>query len=349
METRTKRIRPSSLWIASKCRLAPRLAVAFPESRAETRFGSAVDKQASTVLSCIAIGDTDNLPSDEDLLPETAVILDWIKKNYPLEQWEWHVQEKVDLLDPETGDELTSGTPDLICLHRSEPRFVDVDLKKMGQIWAGHLQKPDENEQQLAYVAAAWLKYSRVRTIEMAKIVLAGWDERTVRPLESSDINEERLWKIIDMVRSVPPMDLDSPMPEASVGDHCLHCYQRMRCHAHLLPLAVVTQAGLPAPFAEFVGGELTAETTVKALAWLEGADRVLREAKKIRDLVEGNADAYVTQHGPVTVGELCYGPQDVKGNRAGATIKTLEKEGLQRLIREGDTKVKCKWYPAKA
>ena len=136
-------------------------------------------------------------------------------------------------------------------------------------------------------------------------------------------------------------VDVDGPQPEASVGDHCLHCYQRLHCSEHLLPLAVVTQAGLPAPYAEFVGGEMTAETTVKALVWLEGADRVLREAKKIRDLVEGNADAYVTQNGPVTVGELSYGPVEVKGRRAGATVATLTKEGLTRLIREGETKVK--------
>ena len=188
-----RRVRCSSLHLARLCDRFPWLSVHHPASHDASRFGTAVDKQVSVVLSCIAIGDTDNLPTDEELLPETAIILDWLETNYPLEQWEWHVQHYVELLDPETSEVLTKGTPDLICLHRTEPRFVDVDWKKSGQMYAKHLQKPDVNDQQLAYVAAFWLAVSKTRKIESAKIILACWDESGVTPLESQPITEQRL------------------------------------------------------------------------------------------------------------------------------------------------------------
>lgn len=340
-----RRVRCSSLYLSRLCDRFPWLSIRHPASHDVTRFGSAVDQQVSIVLKCIASGNTEDLPTDEELLAETSVILDWLEAHYPLEIWEWIVQRRVELVDPETGEVLTAGTPDLMCLHRTEPCFVDVDWKKSGQMHAGHLQKPDENDQQLAYVAAFWLEVSKTRKIETAKIVLACWDESGVTPLESQPITEQRLTEVIESVRTIPPVDPDSPQPEAAVGEHCNHCWQRGHCDEHLLPLAVVTKAGLPAPFAEFTEQSLTTETTVKALGWLENAKKVLAGAKRIVELVEGNVDAFVTQNGPIEVGELLYGLRTVKGRRAGATVKTLEAEGLQRLIRVGEDKLECKFY----
>jgi hypothetical protein len=340
-------VRPSSLGLSRLCKRYGWLSVLYPASHDCSRFGTEVDQQVSLVLSCIASGKTDDLPDDDELLVETSVVLDWLEANYPIEQWEWLVHRKVELADPETGEVLTRGTTDLICLHRTEPRFAVVDWKSKGQMWAGHLQKPDENDQQLAYLTAFWLEIAQTRKIESAKIVLACWDDKSVQPLESKDITEERLTEVIQVVRAVPPIDPTSPKPEASVGKHCDHCWQRMHCDEHLLPAAVASVAGLPAPFAEFTDQPLTAETTAKALAWLEGASKVLSEAGKIKKLVQGNVDAFVKQNGPVVVGEMAYGPQDVNGKRQGATVKTLEQKGLHRLIREGKAGVKCQWYPA--
>ena len=347
-----KRVRPSSLALARICKRAPWLSVKYPASHDVTRFGSAVDKQVSVVLSCISVGDMANLPTEEDLLPETAKILDWLERNYPIEQWIWHIQEKVALYDPETGELLTDGTPDLVCLHRTEPVFVVIDWKKSGQMYSGHLQKPDENDQQLAYLTAFWLAIVATRKIERAKIILACFDDRGVTPLESGTpekpwITEDRLTAVVEAIRAVPPVDVDGQQPVAAVGEHCLHCWTRMHCSEHLLPVAVATQAGLPAPFAEFTDAPMAVETAVKALSWLESAKRVLSEAKKIVELVEENVDTFVMQNGPVTVEAMTYGPVLAKGKRAGATVKTLEAEGLTRLIRQGDDKVTCKWYKA--
>jgi hypothetical protein len=131
------------------------------------------------------------------------------------------------------------------------------------------------------------------------------------------------------------------------VGKHCEHCWQRLHCDEHLLPGAIAVKAGLPAPYAEFVGGELTAEVTIRALKWLEEAESMHAKIGAIINLVRGNADAHVTQNGPVRVGELLYGPRPTNGARSGATVATLEKEGLQRLIRPAKAGTKCKWYPA--
>ena len=339
-------VRPSSLQLAEQCPRAPWLSTKYPASRANTRLGSAVDRQVSAILLAGQTGKADDLPSEEDLLIETSVILDWLEANYPADQWAHYVQRRVTLRDPETGEELTSGTPDLLCLHKSEPVLVVIDWKKIHQLYAGHLPPPDNNLQQLAYLAAAWMEFSIDHKIDEAHIVLACWSERGVTPLPNKEpIGSEKLMDIIARIRAVPRVDIDGKQPEACVGEHCDHCYQRGHCDEFLLPMAVAVTAGLPAPFVEYTEQPLTVETTVKALSWLEGADRVLREAGKIRDLVESNVDAFVIANGPVQAGEILYGPQLTKPMRMGATVGTLEKEGLQRLIREGEAKVKCKFY----
>jgi hypothetical protein len=348
----TRRVRPSSLHLAEHCSLAPYLSVVYPASHANTRFGSSVDAQVSAIVKAMSTGDYSEAPAEEDLFTETSKIIDWLEANYPIEHWEYHVQERVELLDPETGEVLTAGTPDLLCLHRTDPVLVDVDWKKRGQMWAGHLPPPDENLQQLAYVAAAWLHFSQARKIERAKIVLACWDAKGVTPLESGDITEDRLYEIVSRIRAVPMIDLSGPRPEASVGDHCDHCYQRMHCPEHLIPATALVRMDLAVDaFREAGAGDepradkLDADTAAQALGWIEIAKRRLSAAKKMVELVEANVDAYVIQNGPVEVGEMVYGPMVVVGRRSGATVATLEEEGLQRLIRVGEQKIKCKFW----
>ena len=349
-------VRPSSLALAEFCARAPWLSTKYRASRPVTRFGNAVDRQVSVILSgadrLLAAMESGTevasivLPPDQELLPETAKILEWVDINYPLDTWQYYVQHRVTLRDPVTGEELSTGTPDLLCLHRTLPVLVDIDWKKSGQMWARHLPPPDNNIQQLTYLAAAWLEFSLVRKIETGKIVLACWDDRGVTPLESKDIYESQLMQIIERVKAVPSIDVEGPQPEASIGDHCDHCYNRMHCDEHLIPATALVRTGLSVPtFGEGSGGELTPQTAVQALAWLESANRLLSAAEKIRDQVKGNVDAFAMQHGPIEVGAMIYGPKETTTARGGATVATLEAEGLARLIRPGKTKVACKWW----
>lgn len=341
------RVRPSSLALAACCRRAPYLSAKYQESLPVTRFGSAVDRQVSLLLS----KPDAELPDGEEILPEADLLLKWVAATYPASEWEWYPQLRVELEDPCTpGEILTAGTLDLLCRHRVLPKIVIVDWKKKGQMWAGHLPPPDANPQQRAYLAGAWLKCSRERPIEGGEIVLACWDEKGVTPLRNLEpITGAVIMQIVEEVRAVPPVDLDGPQPEASVGEHCGGCYQRMHCDAHLLPAAVVLQSGLPRDgFSEDKLQKLVidADTIADALCWLDRADDLIKTAKVIRERVQENVDAYVAVSGPVTVGEMTYGPVETTGRRCGATVATLEKEGLQRLIRPGKKSVKYQWYP---
>jgi len=334
--------------MAESCARAPYLSAKYNQSMENTRFGGDVDRQVSTLLK----GNLDDLPEDQPIHPETQIILNWLAENYPASDWEYHVQEKVTLLDPMSSadppDELTNGTPDLICVHRTEPIFVDIDWKSIGQMWAAHLAPPDENLQQLSYVAGFWLASSR--KFESARIVLACWDARGVKPLESQPILADQLGDIVRRIAAVPGIDLEEVQPEASVGDHCDHCYQRMHCDAHLLPAGALVKAGLTSGEAAVAGfeeasGQLDAESAVRALAWMEQAKRVLKSAQGMVDIVEANVNAYSVREGPIVAGEMAYGPCLSAGKRMGATVATLEKEGLQRLIRPGKPGVRYKWF----
>jgi hypothetical protein len=93
------------------------------------------------------------------------------------------------LRDPVSGEEFEPGTPDLLCLHRTLPKLHVVDWKKRAQMFAGHLPAPDENPQQLYYLAAAWLEIAATRKIEEGQIVtfwgnhaclMEGYDRRTM-------------------------------------------------------------------------------------------------------------------------------------------------------------------------
>jgi hypothetical protein len=350
-------VRPSGAERAEYCLRAAYLSAKFPASRANTRKGSEVDGQVSFVLKH---GLEAFLATGEELAEESGKMLEWLEANYPAAEWRYFVQEKVALLDPETDRILTEGTPDLMCFQASTGWLVDIDWKSKGQMWAGHLSAPERNLQQLIYLSAYWLQLSREHKITQAKIVLACWDTSGVTPQETQEpIGPDVIMGVVERMRKMPEIDPAGPEPEAHVGDHCQHCWQRMHCTEHLLPAGALIQKGqeLPPFLAAMVatdqlrdkqrdGAILDAGSTVQALAWVEQARRVLREAGKIVDLVEENCDAFVILNGPVESAGQCYGPATVKGKQLGATVATLKMEGLQRLIRPAKDSVKCKWYP---
>ena len=341
MEPEAKRVRPSSLGMAQHCKRAPWLSSNFHESHVATRLGSAVDRQLTSLILGAAL--------DDDILPETEVLFAWLSETFPPNEWEYHAQLPVVLLDPKDQSELTRGTPDLICRHRTEPRLSIVDYKKRGQLWAGHLPPPDENPQLRAYLAAAWLTLATdERPIKWGEIVLACWDENGVLALKNMEpLSAQTLWAIVEEIRAVPPVDSDGPMPEASVGDHCTHCWQRMHCDAHLMPAVVASQIGLVEPEATGVSaGAITSDNVVAALTWLDRSGEVLATAKKLREFVQDNVDNYVDRFGPVVVGELAYQAVVTKGKRQGPTVTECEARGLFDLIRPGKPGVRHTWKP---
>jgi hypothetical protein len=322
-------VRPSGLQIAEECRRAPWLAIRYQEESVAARFGSTVDDDISTVL----------VEGGEAKTKEGRALAAWVRGRFP-EGAKFFVKRKVALLDPVTGETLTEGTPDLLVLVGTA--LFDVDWKKKGQLFAGHLAMPDNNLQQMAYAVAAGMEFEA----EAVKIILACFDDTGVTPIEGDWIEASAWWPLLERVKAVPHVDPDGPEPEAKLGPHCDGCYQRRHCTAHLLPAMAETPVAL-VPFAE-PGTGLTAQEAVQALEWLDKAYLALKRAKDVTSIVEGQLETFTTLNGPVRRGDKEWGPAPTNGARRGPTVKELEELGLGHLIKPGSPGVKFDWRKVK-
>jgi hypothetical protein len=252
-----------------------------------------------------------------------------------------HVQEKVALLDPESCEPLTEGTPDLVFEYQhvnGSPAIIIIDWKKADQWRAGLLPPIDSNPQLLAYLAAWMLRAGA----KLGKVCVVPWDEEGVYPQWSKDFTDQDVMGIIDMVRSAPEVDPTGPEPEASKGDHCKRCYQKHHCSAYLLPTSDgMVQALVPLTVPEI----LTNESALAALAWVEEAKRKLGEAKKLVEIVEDRLETHATTVAPI-VGEdgKTWGIIPTKGKRSGPTVAECEKAGIAHLIHDAKPGTKYDW-----
>lgn len=323
-------VRPSALQIAEKCDRAPYLGHKYKQGNANTEHGKGVDGEASADLS--------GGPAATD--PEARAIVDWVRTTWPIGA-EFYVQRKIKLVDPVTGEVLREGTADLIINVPMYRKVWVVDFKSKGQWWSGYLAKPDDNLQQHCYGMGAAMEFGA----DEYEIVLALFDGRGVDPQHSQAFPAASWWPMLERLKAIKPFDPDGPEPEATIGDHCDHCWQRMHCSAHLLPAMAEVPVAL-VPFTEG-GGELTPERALAALDWIDRADDAIKKAKRVRDLVEAQVDTFVRLNGPVRRGDKEYGPVPTNGKRSGPTVAELEKAGLQHLIKDGDPGVAFKWRKA--
>jgi hypothetical protein len=321
-------VRPSSLQLAEKCSRAPWLSHRYQEENEAIRKGNEVDSDVSRAL----------VEGREPLTREGAALVAWVRDRFKGEV-EFFVQRKVQLLDPITGEIITEGTPDLLVLDRKQSLLVDVDWKKKGQLYAGHLPMPDDNLQQMAYAVAAGMEFS----VKQVQIVLACFDERDITPIEGEVLEGASWWPLIDRIKAVPQVDVDGGEPEAIKGEHCASCYQRLHCSAYLLPAMEKAPVEL-VPFMEPGRELLTQEEALAALDWINRAEMAIKLAKDIRDMVEAQVDAFVGANGPLRRGNKEYGPTPTKGNRKGPTLEELETLGLSNLIKPGKPGVKFSW-----
>jgi hypothetical protein len=318
-------VRPSGLQIAEKCSRAPWLAHRYPEGNDNTRKGKEVDDDVSRAL----------LEGAEPKTREGALLVAWVRKRFtPAAQF--FIQRKVRLVDPVTGELITEGTPDLLVLDVG--MLFDVDWKKIGQLYAGRLEMPDNNLQQMAYAIAAGLELG----VEKVQIILACFGERDITPIEGAALEGDAWWPLIERIKAVPHVDLEGPEPEAQKGEHCDGCYQRIHCAAHLLPAMGKMPVEL-VPFAE-PGTGLTANEALAALDWLDCARAAIKRAKEIESLVEGQVQTFVRVNGPIRRGGEEFAMTPANGQRRGPTLAELEEMGLAHLIKPGKPGVKFGW-----
>lgn len=319
-------VRPSGLQIAEKCSRSPWLAQRYQEENEAMRHGSAVDNDVSRVL----------VEGGEPTTKQGADLIAWVRRRFAAEA-AFHVQRKVRLIDPVTGETLTEGTPDLLVVHGAT--LTVVDWKKKGQLYAGHLEMPDNNLQQMAYAVAAGMEFEA----ETVQIILACFDERGITPIEGDTLEAAAWWPLLDRIKQVPHVDLEGPEPTATKGDHCDACYQRLHCSAYLLPATLEKVPVALVPFAE-PGTGLTSDEALAALEWVDLADAAIKRAKEIRDLAEGQLETFARIHGPIRRGDKEWGPSPSNGQRRGPTLAELEAQGLEHLIKPGKPGVKFGW-----
>lgn len=322
-------VRPSSLQIAEKCNRAPWLGQRYNEENDAQRHGSTVDADVSLVL----------VEGGEPKTKEGAALIAWVRQRFGAGV-KFYVQHGVRLVDPVTGDTLTEGTPDLLVLIEGKTRrLVVVDWKKKGQFYAGHLEMPDNNLQQMAYAVAAGMEFEA----DEVQIILACFDERGILPIEGESLEGGKWWPLIDRIKAVPHVDLDGPEPQATKGEHCDGCYQKLHCSAYLMPAMGDVPVAL-VPFTEGGGGLATHEQALAGLEWLDRANDAIKKAKKVVDLVEGQVQTFATLNGPIRQGNKEWGPIPTAGKRSGPKLEELEEMGLTNLIKAGKPGVKFDW-----
>lgn len=322
-------VRPSSLQMAEVCARAPWLGQKYREENENMRHGSAIDTDVSIEL----------LGGGEAQTKEGSALAAWVRERFPGEV-EFFVQRKLRLLDPVSGELITEGTADLLVRHAvgGRRRLSVVDWKTKGQLYAGYLEPPDNNLQQMAYAVAGGMEFE----VDEIHIILACFDARGVTPIEGTVLEGEKWWPLIDRIKAVPHVNLDEPEPVATKGRHCDSCYQKQHCSAYLMPAMAAAPVEL-VPFMEG-GGGLTPATALAGLEWLEAADDLIARAKKVRDVVEKQLSTFATLHGPLRRGDQEWGPIPTNGKRSGPSVGELEEMGLSNLIKPGKPGVKFDW-----
>jgi hypothetical protein len=311
-------IRPSALGL---CGLAPVLAEQFPETSEAAESGTGTHERIGEALRSLLAGDEPQA-ADPDARAAVAIVRDMLEEGYR----GIAVEAPVALEDPETGEVLTAGTPDLVGEEGDHLWVIDWKTGRQE-----HLRQsdPDENLQLMAYAVAEALR-RRKRTLGWSIVFLGGdgtWEERSSRLFEDA-------WPLLERVRRAATLP-----PVARIGGHCQRCWQRKHCHAYLLP----AHEG-PSALAPFTNGGLSPATAAQALQVYEQ----FRDATEIAlNAARAQLEDYVRAHGPIEVDGRCWGPHEVAGRKTGPSVKELEAQGLGRLVRQGKPSVRWEWRKA--
>lgn len=306
-------IRPSALAVAEKCAYSADLAERFPETSEAAERGSSVDGQNSDTLKR-------GVPAtDKDAKACLAALAALELPGQVL------VQEKVALVDPETGAVLTEGTPDVQVV--GVDAVATVDWKKREQYFAGYLAEPDDNLQLHAYSIARGLE--RGARSYQNFLVLFGDGEAEV--LRSRVYHQSEWWPFIERIRAIQDKER-IPAP----GPHCQNCWQRWLCGSYRerakLALTLLPQT-------TELGAALTDE---QAAELVQRAEQVKAAAGLALDMVK----AHLRAGGKVEAGGKRYVATVMPGRRT-ADVDALERDGLVQYLRKGAGFERWTWRKA--
>jgi hypothetical protein len=308
--------RPSSLNVP--CGLSAALGEQFPETSEAAETGDEIHRQMAQ-----ALGDPAIVPLD----PAVRAAVEWARAKIA-DGATMHAEElPVELKDPETGEVITKGTADFAFSGLMEApdgrRWIEVVDWKTGR--PERVTPPVDNLQLHAYALALALEADACEYSVTIGHIVDGrfWASETVT------VRGEEMWMYLDRIKA----ECARPANEAHVGGHCDRCFHVSHCAAYMLP-AYEGPSALE-PFTRPDG--LTRDNALRALlvvTALEAAAEIGRDRLK----------AFAREHGPIVDGDKQWGPVMVRGKRSGASVETLEKEGLQRLIKEGRPSERFEW-----
>lgn len=309
-------IRPSSLTIAEKCQLSPVLSARYPETNAAIERGSFVDAEVTRILK----GD-EVLTAD----PDAADCLRWIRAHVEVLE----VQTAVELFDPDTGELLTRGTPDMVGRDPWErDTLLVVDLKKREQHLAGRLAPPDDNLQVLTYALAHVLRPGS--PFKAFRVALLLFGEGHAEALWSGSYTSVQWLPILERIRQITcarETRNDRTDPVGKAGPHCSECYPRVHCPSWALPAH--QGPSYLEPFTK-PGGLSSPEVAGKGLL-------AIKAMREMADRAEEILQAHRLRNGPgsVLVGDKVWEPVTMPGRRS-ASVVELDRAGLSQYVKEG-------------
>lgn len=243
----------------------------------------------------------------------------------------WETEAPCQLVDPTDGEKLTpddTGHADLVGA-LPDGWLVVID-HKFGRVAVDH---PDENAQVRVYGAALALGRGAKGFVPVI------WQPFVQRDLViGKPVSMTEVWAIVDDARRAAERD-----PEVAVtGDHCTKkCYARGHCPEFMLP--ALRDQGLPAELERLTEqGVRTPEDAALALDILGRLEAIEKRAAAAAKALGGQLETYGHEGGAIPGYRF---EQVIKnGRRSGASVETLEKEGLEHLIRPARPSVAFEW-----
>lgn len=311
-------VRPSLADRAEKCGMVVELAEKHPEGSPAAEYGTAVDAESLDAFVRGAAATN----------PDARAVLDWLVQQrgvggFMRQPW---VHQRVTLRDPETGDVLTEGEPDVQFAADPEPSVVElttVDVKKREQFDAGLLADPDDGLQMHGYSTARGLEIGATRYRNI--YLLFGDGE--VEPVVSRWFERAEWWDVIRRYRALAEKPR-IPVP----GQHCAGCYSKWHCDAFRARAALAVAA-----LGQEVGERMTDEQAAELAQKLTLAKKWEEQAKTV-------LQAHYRDGGRIEADGYRYAPVAMKG-RATVDSAALKRDGLaEKYTRRGAPYEQWRW-----
>jgi len=300
-------VRPSLLQRAEVCGYVPVLAEKYPEEGEAAARGKGIHQEIARAWHA----------GEESTIPEAKAALVWLGENAV---GELRFEQKVSLIDPDTMDTITEGTPDVVAGPDTAGTMLVCDWKS-GR--PENVPEADDNLQLVAYGLAT----CNDGPFRCVLVFLDGdkADARWSRVFEPSEHPA-----LLSRVKAAANRE---PVP--TPGEHCGSCWQRRYCHA----------------WQAREGQALALIEQDRSLAVTDdNAGAIMARAKAVKEAAEA-AEAIVKAHvrnggrcvvdGKLLTLSMCKG-------RETADTKALKEAGLTQYLKTGNEYERATWKKEK-